>query len=409
MDKRFQAFLQWLEAFLNSSRFGVIRRLGKKLKPSAVLDPVEVMAGDGGGLLFAPTGFSGNFNPAVHPALTAIQEAAVHAIFDLFGLKYIPGEYLAILARKPDPTDAWLEFCDEFCLIIARLGQLERAEVDRLHQMVGLLIELSQLRPELEASGRERILAATKARQYDKAEELIDIARSIITLVRNSTTLSSSIVFPHYEKFVEGLKNLLADLGNATKVDADKAMKYEQGFRDFQSKFDALIEHLDAEIGWMLKYWPDNDWGTTNASVKDGIVAMKEDMEERLKTDATARIPDLLGELEEILNDLMGFIEEIKANHDGGDFDPPVDTSAEEAWKEWIEAANVFGFGEAANPTANEIKRAYRGFALNCHPDRFTDPAEKAAATEQFKALGEAREVLDRYAASGKPKKPTTK
>ena len=409
MDKRFQAFLQWLEAFLNSSRFGVIRRLGKKLKPSAVVDPVEVIAGDGGGHLFAPAGFSGSFDPKRHPALTAIQEAAVHAIFDLFGLKYIPGEYLAILARKPDPTDAWVEFCNEFGLHVGRLGDLERTEVDRLHQVVGLLVELAQLRPELEASGRERILAALNSRQYATAEELIDIARSIITLVRNAATLSSVIVFPHYEKFVEDLKKLLVDLAKATKDDADKALKYEQRFRDCQDQFNAVIAHLDAEIGWMLKYWPDNDWGTTSAAVKDGIIAMKEDIEERLKSDPKASILDLLGELQEILNDLMGFIEEIKANHDGGDFDPPVDTSAEAAWEEWIKAASVFGFLATAEPTADEIKKAYRRLALKCHPDRFTDPTEKAVATEQFKALGEAREVLDRYAASSKPKKPTTK
>ncbi|MDO8617271.1 MAG: J domain-containing protein [Candidatus Uhrbacteria bacterium] len=384
--------------------------MGQRLRRrSPVVDPVEVLPAAAGGLCLAPTGFAGSFNPSVHPALMAVQEAAIHAIFNLFGLKYIPGEYLVILARKPDPTDAWVEFCQEFGLHIGRLGDLERNEVNRLHQVVGLLIELSQLRPELEASGRERILEALKNHQHDVAEELIDIARSIITLVRNAATLGSFIVFPHYEGFIKNLRRLLANLGNATKDEAEKALRYEQGFRDFQSQFDAVIAHLDAEIGWMLNFWPNNDWGTTNAPVKDGIVAMKEGMEEQLKTDVNASIPNLLQELQLILDDLMTFIDEIKANHDGGAFDPLVDTSAEVAWKEWSDAALVFGFGETAEPIANEIKKIYRKLALECHPDRFTDPTEKAVATEKFKALGAAREVLDRYAASGKPKKPTTK
>lgn len=400
--KGFLKLLRWLEFYFRSSRFVWARWLSKRLATSSSLDPAEVVPSTDGGLLFTPTGFNGSFNPAVHRALPAVQEAAVHAIFNLFNLKHIPGEYRAILIRKPDPTDAWEEFCHAFGLRVERLGLLARVEVDRLHQVVGLLVELAQLRPELDAYSRERILSALKDRKYDSAEELIDIARSIITLVRNAATLKNHIIFPHYEAFVERLHELLANLDNTNKADADQALRYEQGFRDFQSQFDVLIAHLDAEIVWMLKFWPDNDWGKDNVIYKDGLVARKEDLEERLKSDADARIPALIGELQETLDHLMELIDQIKANYDGGTFDPPADTTAAAVWKEWVDAATIFGFGESAEPTSDEIKRVFRKLALKYHPDHSVDPT----ATEKFRLLVEARAVLERYAATSKPDRP---
>jgi curved DNA-binding protein CbpA len=50
--------------------------------------------------------------------------------------------------------------------------------------------------------------------------------------------------------------------------------------------------------------------------------------------------------------------------------------------------------GVAKNAPVDEIRRVYKTLARDRHPDRFTDPAEKAKAQEFFQALTEAFNTL---------------
>jgi hypothetical protein len=59
-------------------------------------------------------------------------------------------------------------------------------------------------------------------------------------------------------------------------------------------------------------------------------------------------------------------------------------------------ARKTFGLGESA--TLEEIKRAYRRLASECHPDKLDD-SDKKKGEEQFKKLTEARDVLMQYCA----------
>ncbi len=58
----------------------------------------------------------------------------------------------------------------------------------------------------------------------------------------------------------------------------------------------------------------------------------------------------------------------------------------------WCNHYATLGVGRKA--AAPEIKRAFRSLALKYHPDKFLDPAEKEEASERFKAVTEAFEVL---------------
>lgn len=50
----------------------------------------------------------------------------------------------------------------------------------------------------------------------------------------------------------------------------------------------------------------------------------------------------------------------------------------------------LLGFAPAANPTAEELKKAYRAAAMRWHPDRPHNRHRAAEATEMFQAAKEA-------------------
>lgn len=56
------------------------------------------------------------------------------------------------------------------------------------------------------------------------------------------------------------------------------------------------------------------------------------------------------------------------------------------------EALNILGLQDGA--TDDEVKKAHREKVRTNHPDRFTDPAQKAAAEDKTKLINEARDVL---------------
>lgn len=44
-----------------------------------------------------------------------------------------------------------------------------------------------------------------------------------------------------------------------------------------------------------------------------------------------------------------------------------------------------------------EIERAFRQKAMQCHPDRFSDPKEKIQKTKEFQTINEAYTLLSKY------------
>lgn len=55
----------------------------------------------------------------------------------------------------------------------------------------------------------------------------------------------------------------------------------------------------------------------------------------------------------------------------------------------------ILGVSENAN--LEEIKEAFRQKAMQCHPDRFSDPKEKIQKTKEFQTINEAYMALSRY------------
>lgn len=55
----------------------------------------------------------------------------------------------------------------------------------------------------------------------------------------------------------------------------------------------------------------------------------------------------------------------------------------------------ILGVSENAN--LEEIKKAFRQKAMQCHPDRFSDPKEKIQKTKEFQTINEAYTLLSKY------------
>lgn len=352
---------------------------------------------------FSPQGFAGRFDPTAHPALPELQRRAVYALFGKFGLQWVPGEYLAILARCPDPIDALEDFCEKFGVDAKLLQREISGEIDRLEQCIGILLELAEIK-ELSDHHRQMFQGILRTRNYGRAEQLLTIIRTVFQIIRESEALGQQIVFGNYRAFLDDLNQYRE---NPLRLTVDEALEAREVNRDFlvwQQRFDALIGALDSQIAWMIHNWPKNQWGRDQEPVKLGLIRVKEEIEESLKHLRNADIQAELDRLETVYQDLLQFIEEIKAHHGGQAWSAPKDDRAVKAWTDWCWALTTLGFPETAEPSADEIKKAYRKGAFEHHPDRYakSPAAEREMHNTAFKSLGPARDILDR----GKPKKP---
>jgi len=335
--------------------------------------------------------------------LLEAQRRATHVLFHKLRLDWIPPDYFRLLRAFPDPVEAFEQLALQFGLKLPLLRQRDLTETAILHQCLGILLELGEL-DKLSDAYKERVRDELRSREYDTAEALVDTARTVAAIMNQAVSLGSNIIFPAYVTFLNELVSFVADPSDLTADDAAEARQAMNGFTDMQQRFDAVIAGLEAELAWMAGNWPDDDWGREHELLRDGFILIKEETEAELRGSTEADVAAGLTSLDEVLQDLLGFIEEIRANHKGAGYSSPTDSKAAERWQEWRSSATLFGFKEDEEPAAGEIKKWYRMLAMSWHPDRHMDKstAVRRQYEEKFKQLGLAREILDR----GKPPKP---
>lgn len=389
----------------------VLRMPLKAKEPDLGHDKKKVVSTKLRTLTVRPTGFDNiRFDPEKHPALPKLQQQAVHALFAKIGIEWIPGEFFDILKQFPLPTDAFEAFCGFLGIELEPIRHQNKDDLDLLNERIGVLLDLSTLRGDISIDVRKNILGQMKIGQHSIAAIIIKNIRQLREILLEATKVADEIVFPAYPLFIEAVRKYFttADdlvLTTLKQGDVDSARTTQRGFREAQQQFDQLIGLLNDQISWMATSWPDNDWGKKNVKIRDGIVIEKERIETLLTNSADADIFTELENLDNLSRDLHVFIEEIRKNYEGGDFEEPVEES--KLWQEFIWALEIFGLDEKTALSEKTIKKTYIGEAIKCHPDKFDGKPEYTAMETRFKDLGNARMILEYAIEHGRPKKPT--
>lgn len=415
MDSVLMRILLWLEAHFRISRFDRFKDLASLLEifkarvastvgidPKAIrfdgsTDAWDVVPTFADGREFSPRGYRGPFDPGGNAELLAIRDRAVNAIFDRFGLKYVPREYTGLLRSLPDPIDAFKAFCRDYGLHANHLSEERPAEVENLRTTVGVLMDLRDLK--LDDANREIVKGRLQRREYAMAEQLIDVARTVLNLIQDSVDSGAGIIFAAYHQTFLGI--LIPFKTRPFDLDRDHAasalLKHKE-FLIWQVRFEGLIDALDAQLGWLLKYWPTVDnikdesaikWGEDHEDIKIGLIAEKEKFEAALKDSPDVDIAAILNELEQLYSELQNFIEDIKNKFKGGPWARPHDSRESTLWLKWAEQCKNLGVVEDA--TAATMKKVYRQRAMKSHPDRY--PGDKAKEAE-FKVINFAYHYL---------------
>jgi hypothetical protein len=146
-------------------------------------------------------------------------------------------------------------------------------------------------------------MTCLRERNSNRAEELLEIAMTMIQLLHNSASLRQRIVFPAYEAFIKDLERHRHDLFNFSRADIESARAVNGGYIQLQDRWDGRRRFLDRQIDWLLACWPDDAWGKQKWKNLSGLRREREDIERLLTQDAEADIVGELTRLEELLNE----------------------------------------------------------------------------------------------------------
>jgi len=353
------------------------------------------------------TGPAPPFQPGANSELQRIQRNAVNALFDRFGLPWIPPEFLVLLPHYPSPVNALRRFCYEYGINVQGLRVRDSEVIELFRQVVGMLLELGVMRESLPELNRIKILELMQKGQHESAEELFGVCQTLIGVLREAA--DGMVQFPRYAEFIKELGPFLADCSVLTADDAKDALLLHETFRGLWMKFASVTKNLDGVFTWLMENWPDNAWGEEYAPAADGMVDAKEGIERQLREeffdplDEDAGIPFLLRELGAIETDALKLVEMVKVSATSGwagfSYEEPLETRL----GRWYAALELLDFPKDAVPTAKEVSRVFRVRAMPHHDDRWatlemTDPV-RIGHQEMFLILNNAGETLKK----GKP------
>jgi len=345
------------------------------------------------GVTVVPKGF-GEFKNPTTIAERNLQKAAVNALFSKLKVEWVPPEYWDELRSNPDPIAALRSFCGRYGLAAERLGAMDKQETKLFRQVVGILLDLGQLKHALGLAEYASLDTLMAARQYDAVESRTRICRRALDVIERVE--QANIPFRSYASFRDAVMAYRGKLFTFEDQDVVEAAEVLEQFHEFHAQYQSLVQACDQRIAYLLLHWPDNQWGQDNLPVREGIIAAKEETE-RMAREEDLQPGDVMERLTQVKDDLQQFIEELQASVGDPWKDPPPSPADHSAMDAWLQALRTLGFADDAEPNAKQIKKAYQKMAFKWHPDR--NPGNPDAATK-FKEAGDARTILER----GKPR-----
>jgi hypothetical protein len=345
------------------------------------------------GVTVVPKGF-GEFKNPTTIAERNLQKAAVNALFSKLKVEWVPPEYWDELRSYPDPIAALWSFCGRYGIATERLGAMDKQETKLFRQVVGILLDMGQLRHALGLAEYASLDGLMAARQYNAVESRTRICRRALDVIERVE--QAKIPFQSFASFRAAVMAYQGKLFTFEEQDVVEAAEVLEQFHEFHVQYQSLIQACDQRIAYLLLHWPDNQWGQDNLPVREGIITAKEETE-CMAREEDLQPGDVMERLAQVKDDLQQFIEELQASVNDPWKDPPPSPADHSAMDAWLQALRTLGFAEDAEPTAAQVNKAYRPVAKKWHPDR--NPGNPDAV-EKYKQAGVARTILER----GKPR-----
>lgn len=339
------------------------------------------------------TGF-GSFQEPQNAAERKLQKAAANALFHHLGTEWIPTEYWDALRANPDPIAALVAFCRSYGLRDDLIGAGDPKESARFQLVVGILLDLSQLKSALGADEMRQLREVLAQRRYSDVEAKTRVCRKLLDTIQRVE--DADLPYHPYQEFKREVAAYRGHLFTFAESDAEQAKEVLEAFLSFHGQFQGLVQECEERIAFLLLDWPNDQWGADNMAVRDGMIGYKEQLQEDLRG-LDFEFGAALRNMAQIRNDLQALVEELNAATGAAWSGSAPHAPASTAWDEWKQALRTLGFAEDAEPTDAQINKAYRTAAKKWHPDR--NPGNPDAV-EKFKQAGVARTTLER----GKPR-----
>jgi hypothetical protein len=342
-------------------------------------------------------------------AFLDMQAVVTDAIFARLGLGWVPGEFLDLLDRHPEPIDAFRELCRRLGLVPDEIGRGEREAVSRLHERVGVLLSLSAIRDVVPPDVHRHISDQLRAGLFDSAAETTERLRHFHNVWQSSQGQVGTIAFPFFDEFVKQLDAYRKNPLSVDDEDVAEARGVMFWFKKTWERFADLKAALDGMLMWIKANWPDNDWGEENAPIANGLATYKAKLEAQLlgeeaygeKTVPDNRdIEEMMTHLERVQSDIEYFIGIVQKHYKGAAYDAPEkrDDLRKAAWDALAELhldPRAIVVIKEKKKKETIIKKTYCKLAFACHPDRWAGTPKERAMTRRFQELARARATVE--------------
>lgn len=371
-------------------------------------------------------GFSGKLDLGSHPKLEKIRDEFAINIFTLLKQKFVPGFYYEILKQHPLPGVAFQIFCKKFGVRSLELVRIDYekqkifhkiSEIKILDQVIGILVQVRIM--DLSIKDRDYLFSLMRVREYERVEELIDIAQIVLSAIKEAEKIKSKIVVAGYDNFLNYLNGIRGQLFNRpdgeeiSKGDAQEINEYRVKFILLSEKVINLQREVGGQLAWLYDNWPNtkewiNAYGKASHTVKNieidinnilRVISVDADKAESAIQELAARCDMLRSLIEKII---------LSTGKKGS----PKSKYASNVWEEWTAALSFFEYNPTEHaayfdqksteqPSSREIKAKYRELAIRFHPDRHPgkSSAEIKELSEKFIFTKDFYDILTR----GKP------
>lgn len=372
----------------------LFRRLARLFGAGSPAEPVAPAGGETYDFERVPEGPP--FHEVNHPVLRQLRRRALNDLFDWLELDFVPGQLLERSDHSSDPVAAFTTFLRSVGCDPERVRRREPEELERLRDVVDLLMAFGSLTARLEPARRDDLQLLLFSGDFARLRLASDRLFALNAILEAHEALDAASPLAAYDALAGRAKAMLGRLLDLGEAELEALQGEAEQWQRLARRRELLTKRI-AEVSEALDRAA--ILRAERRQQRGSLQERRRTIESALTLDPGLTPKDVgthLDALDGLLAELQDLLREIEEEAEAAAHFRSEEATTRLYSNEQEAALAFFGLAPEARPDGASLRAAWRRFMKDNHPDLTTDDEEKRRREALCKEANLKRHVLER-------------